>query len=412
MTSYLYLLPLLLYYPVIIPNVDTQPLIMALVALGGILFGRNRRAPLSYSILAVFLVLLIIIKVVLEGNSASPFSLLPILVGPLFLFGALGLRALPPSRNLMAGIAIYFIIVALLQVFLPFAYEVISTTLLNRSTSADGHRGLSLLTPEPTYAAISCMYFLMLAWWSGRHWGFRHKWIEPSLVLCVLATGSTYLALLFLALAFVRWPRGTLFLTVASIYIVPLADISALGNEDSVRSVVAVSRLLSSDFSNFLPSISAIDSSLGSRITTGVASYFTPYYNPLGLGLDCEAVPSAYMASGFEFAFSNDVLSGVLESGCLRPQSYMSSVALGLGSLSILFFSLLYVALKYTNQNYNLKTWNYPLALAFVILFVQGQITSPIPWFLIFMAFADYRGHSGTSFDPTSRIPSKDRIQK
>lgn len=398
--SFIYLAPLFLYFPRFLPGVETQPLLMTGVALLGLLLGRNRRAALGFAGLALAMLCWIVIKIAIDGAFGNALGLIQILIGPLTLFGALALKAPAPSRKLMAGVAIYFLLSAAFEILASGAYGAVASALLSRASVFDGHRGVSLFTPEPTYAAISVMYFLVLAWWSGKHWGFRYRWIEPALALCLILTGSTYIVLLLPALAFVRWPRLMILGTAAAVFAVPLLGIVALDNDKSIRAVVAISRLFASDLSNFLPSISVADSSLGSRLTTNVASFLTPLHSPFGLGLDCLAVPKAFDAAGFDFAFSNPVLQEVMDEACLKPQSYAASITLGLGALSPIFVLLLARLAIYVCGRARREIWAAPLSMAIVLFVVQGQLTSPIPWMFIFFAL------SGVPVRPQPRCPA------
>lgn len=394
MASFVYLAPLFLYFPRFLPSVETQPLLAAGAALLGLLFGRNRRAMLGFAGLALTLLSCIALMVAIDSKFGNAIGLIQILVGPLTLFGALALKARPPSRKLIAAVAVYFLLSAAFEILASGAYAAIASELLSRSNVADGHRGVSLFTPEPTYAAISGIYFLMLALWSGRHWGFSYRWVEPTLALCLILTGSTYVVLLLIALAYVRWPKMMLLGTAVAIFALPLLSIVALDNDESIRAVVAISRLLSSDPSNLLASISVADSSLGSRLTINAASFLTPLHSPLGLGLNCLALPRAFDAAGFDFAYSNPVLRAVMDEACLKPQSYGASIALGLGALSLIFAILLVGLTIYSRGRTRLAVWASPLALAIVLFVVQGQLTSPIPWMLIFFALSGLPIHS------------------
>lgn len=403
--SLIYITPLLLYFPTFIPGVETQPLLAVGVAAYGLTMGRYRRALLAFLYLALLLFVWITITALFSDSLTRSAGLIQILIGPFILFGALAQNAEPPSRRMLAGVATYFAAAAAIEILIPSVYGTVASNLLSRTSIADGHRGVSLFTPEPTYAAITVMYFLMLAWWSGKRWGFQHRWIEPLLALCLLATGSTYVGLLLLALAFVRWPRFILLAIGAGIASVPLFEFIALDNDESIRAVVAVSRLMATDFSDFLPSISIVDSSLGSRLATNIASILTPIYSPLGLGLDCSAVTSAFNAAGFDFAFNNPVLKGVIDDGCLKPQSYMATIALGLGAISGVFIILLYFFSQYALGRRKRPLWLPPIAVAATILIVQGQLTSPIPWLLVFMSMYS---HSGIDKKTRSIPPNPD----
>lgn len=395
MVSLIYIAPLFLYFPRFLPGVETQPLLSIGLALLALLWVRKRRALLGYVGLLWALFFWIAVKTLAEGEPGDAIGLVQLLIAPLTLFGALALNAPPPSRKVIAWVSLYYVLCAAFEILATDTYQVVASSLLSRATVTDGHRGISLFTPEPTYATISVSYFLVLAWWSGRHYGFRYRWIEPALAGCLILTGSMYVALLLLTFAFVRLPRLMILTTMVVGASVQLVDYIALGNDDSIRAVVAVSRLLASDFSDFLPSISVIDSSLGSRLTTNAASLLTPLHTPMGLGLSCESVPKAFLAAGFDFAFSNAVLSSVIEEGCLKPQSYAAAVALGLGAIAPVFIVLICALAHFARRRAKMRAvWPEPLALAVVMLIVQGQLTSPIPWLLIFFALRGLPEHS------------------
>ena len=364
-------------------------MLILVVAMFGLL-GRNRRPAFAFAGLTCVLLLWIAIRIVFGANLNGSIGLIQILVGPLFLFGALGFRAPPPSRSVMAGVTIYFLLCAAIEILAPSVYQYLASSMMSRASVTDGHRGISLLTPEPTYAAISAIYFLLLAWWSGKHFGFRFRWIEPALMFCFIGTGTTYIAVMLLALACVCWPRLMVLVIASTVILSPRIGLVALGSDESVRAVVAVARLLSTDFNNFLPAISLADCSIGSRLVTNAASYLTLIHSPLGLGLDCEAVPKAFDAAGFDFAFENEVLMEVLKYGCLKPQCYAATVGIGLGIWSLAFLSLLIISANYSLGLVRHSVWAAPLAIALVLLFVQGQLTSPIPWLLVFFSLVGY----------------------
>jgi hypothetical protein len=387
--SFIYLTPFFLYFPRFLPGVETQPLLATGVALLALLLGCERRAILGFAAVTWALLFWLVIKVLIDGVLSSALGLLQLLIGPLSLFGAIALKAPPPSRKLMAAVAIYFMACMAIEMLAPGLYGGLVSMLLSRASVADGHRGVSLFTPEPTYAALSVVYFLVLAWWSGKYWGFRHRWVEPALALCLIATGSTYVVLMLILLIFVLWPLWMLAGLTTAVVAIPMFGFVALDNDESIRAVVALSRLLSSDFTDFLPSISALDSSLGSRMTTTIASFLTPLHTPLGIGLDCSAVPKALEAAGFDFAFQNPVLSSVMDDGgCLKPQAYAAAIVLGLGASSLFFALILVLCCRFALARGRFLPWLTPLALAGIMLIVQGQLTSPIPWLLIYFAFA------------------------
>jgi hypothetical protein len=387
---FIFLTPLFIYFPRFLPNVETQPLLPLLVAMIGLIFGSNRRSTIAVIVMVLTLVFWIIIKALVEGFSAWSIELILLLIGPILLFGALGLNATPPPRSAMAVVSIYFVLLATFEIFLSNTYGDIASSLLIRSSILDGHRGISLFTPEPTYATLSVVYFLVVSYWSGKFWGFRFRWIEPMLVICLLATGSTYMVLVLLVMAYVRWPQVMMFVSILLLIALSLISFIALENEDSFRAVVAISRLLAADMSNLIESISVLDNSLGSRLIIIIASFQTPFNYPLGLGLGCEAMPNAFELAGYHFVFGNEVLNNVIQDGCLKPSSYFSALMLGLGAFSLVFIFLIIYFIAYNCKSSCSQFWLLPMALAFLILFIQGQITNPIPWLLLFLSIRGF----------------------
>jgi hypothetical protein len=169
--------------------------------------------------------------------------------------------------------------------------------------------------------------------------------------------------------------------------LLPSLGVIGLENSVSFRAVVAISRVLSTDFSDFLPSLSMLDPSLGSRLITNFASFQTPLFSTFGLGLDCQSVPTAYNILEYSFVSTNEVLSQAMVTGCLKPQSYGAAVALSMGLMSLPFVVFLFMAIRTSSFKYRRQLiWKPALAICLVMLFVQIQITNPIPWMLAYFA--------------------------
>jgi hypothetical protein len=390
--SFVYLTPLFIYFPQVIYNIETQPFLIVIFAFFGLLFGSNHRAKFAFALLLIVHVYLTFILAHQYDYFYGSLRLLLLLFGPFLLFGCIGLKALPPSRWVMALIAIYFLCIGIVEFSFPEFYRSFALNIMDRANVSDGHRGISLLTPEPTYAAISVSYFLILARWSGKTWGSSYRWIEPALVLCLLATGSAYAILLIGVLVIVRWPSLIVPISATVCTIIFLCSTEIKANDESIRILAVASRLLAAINSNeILEVISYLDPSIGSRLVTNIASFLTPFYFPLGLGLDCTAVPTAFNAMGFNFAFENEVLSEQIEYGCIKPQSYIASIVLGFGVFSFFYLSLLPALIRYSIGKPVIQVWMSPLMLAAVILCVQGQISNPIPWVLIYFGIVQSR---------------------
>lgn len=383
--------PLLLYFPVLIPGVETQALVALAAALVLLFRGRSYKAFVGLFSLASILVVFVLALHVF-GDASAMGGYFQLLIGPTFLMGCAAGVIAPPNRRLMAVAALYLFSLVIFEVASPSAYRSVAESLMHRVTVADGHRGVSLLTPEPTYGAITALYFVVLSHWSRQIWGSKHPWVEFLLYACLLSTMSTYLAIFAMVLLLVRWPYISVALCFGMLLGLIGLDSVALNNDDSIRIVVALSRLLSIDIGDFLASISILDSSLGSRVLTNAAGFFTPFVAPLGFGVGCEALPDAFRAAGMWYAFENPVLVQVMDIGCLKAQAYIPTVFLALGGFGLIFLIVLCVVFFHTIKLYRRKkVWSEVLALSLVLLVVQAQLTNPIPWLLLYIAYISVR---------------------
>jgi hypothetical protein len=280
---------------------------------------------------------------------------------------------------------------AILEIAFPSLYESLGNMVLDRVTVFDGHRGISLFTPEPTYAAISLTYIFLLALWSGEYSGRKYPWIEWILVLLLILTFSSYSIILLAVIFFAYWPRLFMAIFFVSLITLPILLTVDMDNIKLIRAFAAVTAIYTSDFSNFLQSISQIDPSIGSRLLTNFASFETPSFSLLGLGLGCNSVPTAFDSLGYYFALSNEVLAQVYAGGCIKPQSYGAASALGLGFMVLPFLIYLLIAMPaslYVRQRRPL--WRVALWCGLLMLIIQSQLSSPIPWMLIFFSIARY----------------------
>lgn len=392
-----YIFPIIIYFPRLLPGVETQPILMAVVAIWALLFGPNSRPRVLFTLLTAVLGVLCLLRMSAGLGVNNSLTLIQILIGPLFFFGAAAAQAPPPSRPALRAITIIFLGVGLLEIIAPTIYLSIGSLLLDRVTVTDGHRGVSFLTPEPTYAAISVVYLFLLTIWSRQTGDRRFSWIEPLQFILLMMTLSTYSVIFILLLVIFRWPRIAAISTLALLLFYP--SLSFLGREDdqALRFMVAITSIMATDFSALLPSLSLLDSSLGSRLLSSAASFQTPGFAPLGLGLDCNAIPTAFEQLNYSFAFNNEVISQVVADGCLKPQSYGATVFLGLGYMAIPFIIVLGITTYQSLlSRQRTKIWKPALAISLLMLIVQAQLSSPIPWMLLFLATSRYYPRSQT----------------
>ena len=382
-----FLSPLLIYFPRLLPGIETQPWLTLLLALFGLAAPAARTSRTALSLLTVTLAFVLLFKALVSGDWSASLSGLQLLVGPLFLFGALALDCPPPSRTTLAVIACLVLTLVVVELVAPEVYASLANLLLDRATISDRHRGVSMLTPEPTYAALTLVYLLLLSQWSARVHGARYPWIELIFCIGLVATFSTYAVLLMAALLAIEWPM--IFVAAGLVLGSLIVSVIAVGadNDSSVRAIVALARIATVDFNHILISLSVIDPSLGSRLILAVAALHTPLVAPLGLGLTCNSITKAFAALNYDFAFDNPVLGGTADR-CLKPSSYAASALLALGWLAVPMFLIgAGLVSRCQKSAAGLRAWLPALIIGLIILCIQGQLTNPIPWLLLFIAY-------------------------
>jgi len=392
MNSLLYLSPLFLYFPRIPGGPETQPII-TLLLMGFIFltckFSKQIPVLIAVGLMVLFLIPSLI-QLVITYDFETSFSSFGVLLGPIFLFVLLSINAPPPSRKSLAFACLLLIGIAILEVFFSSIYETAASALLPRVTVFNSHRGLSLLTPEPTYASISLIYMIFLSLWTGRDNQKEYQWIEPSLFILALLTFSIYPIIFIITIFLIKYPKAVFSLILVLVLVLNCWSKfggGEINSDNSIRAFVAIDSLLYVDYSNFLTSISTSDISLGARIVANYAGYLTPSVAPFGLGLSCSSLHNAMLLINDDVVYSNPLLLTIAENGCLKPSAYLANVILALGYFGILFLILIICSVRIICDRLPIKFYSAPFACALIILILQGQVSSPVPWFLIYFAF-------------------------
>jgi hypothetical protein len=390
MSRFFYVGPLLIYFPRILPGYETQPTyFLSLCLLALVVGAKNFRALASLMTVVGFVSIVGMVLIWQEAiDTSTMISNWLLILGPVFLIGALAYDLAPPSRLFIAGVTLIFLATALIELLLPSTYVAISDFLLDRTNTFNAHRGSSFLTPEPSYAVCSLVYVWMLARFSAHFNGQKYPWIEWLIVGMLALTLSTFAVIFFIVFSFLRWPLVVFAGLAAVILFANTVNISALGNDDGFRALIAISRLFSVEIDNLLPSLNALDASLASRIISNLAGFSTVAYYPFGVGLQCQSLLDVVSTGRLTVAFENEALMSKIASGCLYPAAYMPALFLGLGWTSVavlLMTSSLVWVLFWNKTQYRIDS--YPLCAALLMFMLQSQISSPIPWMLVYMSF-------------------------
>jgi hypothetical protein len=385
--------PLLIYFPLIIPNVETQPwLALSLSVL--VLLGSMSKASVSLAILSAWFVFFVLVLAAIGTPLGSSLSAVQLLIGPLYLFAALRMKLIPPKRKHVDYLVIIFIIIGMVEIFAPGIYFLVADSILNRHAVASGYIGLSFLTPEPTYAVLSLVYVLFMALWSRQYWGAKSGLLEVALVILILTTLSTYALILLPLVLFFYWPKTSIIsLVILLVAASLLATLPHLDAEESFRAAVAASRLLLVDKTDgLLSAISYADPSIGSRLITNVASYGSITKAPLGLGLGCDSTVKAVDLLKMFYAYDNPVIGDMLRFGCVKPQSYLAALflAFGYGAIVIILITTHYIikVRKFYLAETQKGIWWAALVVGLFVLVIQGQMSNPVPWLLLYFSLS------------------------
>ena len=382
--------PLLIYFPRLFGDAETQPLLATILCATAFVFGRDRTRS-WYCVLLIFLALVgsLALQWAISGFRVFSFSSFQLLLGPLFLFGIFAARPAPPCRWAIKIVAIMISVVVVIELLFPGLYEAMANVLLTRTNAAGSHRGIAVLTPEPTYAAVTLSYLLTLSLWSRQNERDHGIWPDAVFFAALCATLSTYAVLILAVIAFAWVIRSRGHALWGGIGIVVAASLCWWLFAESIsgtRAFVAIQSLRNADGAN-LVAFAEADPSVGVRVFSTWASILTPWVQPSGFGLECHSLSRAVYELEIVEAYSNEVLGPMLNTSCLKPPAYFPALMLSLGMFAFAFALVLIacIAFRYRSTPTR-KMWWMPFWLSMLMIFVQGQITNPISWFLLFIA--------------------------
>ncbi|WP_199479660.1 hypothetical protein [Vibrio harveyi] len=308
-------------------------------------------------------------------------------INPLIVFFALlSISDREIDRIAKSGILILFVSLffGILQKLNVVSFlEPIIDLLMERGQVSEfgGGRGISLLSSEPSRAAVELIFFYILFVGYFKISGLRKNLFLSVMVFFVLfliksATGLLTLIVFFL----VFYTRLTLFFFLIFSFFIPVIySMSGYFSED-VRIFYllhSIMGLKGVEIFNFIVSAS------GNRIVSTLGSYLYSFHHVIGGGIGAwqDSSIDAMKITGISpesLAYFRQVSFGSYSS--VRPPSFMASIALDMGILGMVVFSTsLYFGLrKYTTEEN--KKYVYLLAL---YLFSFSSIGNPIPWIVI-----------------------------
>ncbi len=381
-----------IFFHLIPIGVETQPHFTLFFALILMVFGQKMRSTLSGDVKILYLLILILFSyTVFQTISSFSFTIiiefLKYLIGPI-LYLAIRKNSFCISFKVYKKLIYFLTFLAILNLLLPTIYEFIFGNFIPRFSGnlPGGIRGITILTPEPSYFAIFQIILLIILEKHFAHTGLsdverRSANLLKYLIigLCLL-TKSAYV--LMLCVIFIL-PPNLNFKKIAKILILASVGIFLIVNvfvENRLSQIIVlVSSLISENNFDLISFLFTQESSGGTRVILNFLAISSVFTYPFGSGLGTFSTMLFGYSSFYNIDLSNHEVLGSDLIGQIYPQTYFANLCNDIGIFSFLLFPIILLNNDNSNKVFNLKR---NLCLIVMILF-QSQITNPAFWFII-----------------------------
>lgn len=393
--NYLFFSFFLIFLKLIPIGIETQPLIALIFALLILMHGEHdftliKRDVFFVYILMFFIVLYFFITLLFNHWFSAFVDLLKYLVGPLIY---LALRRFPHKVSIKTVTLVVLILssVALFILFLPSVAHLVFYFIVSRSENLSGNdfRGISILTPEPSYFSVFEIILLI---------EIEHKLSELDLsikdrkhlkilkVVVIILTFLTksvlgiFIAIIFIFPSFsIRKGLVTFIAVSIALFLGFMLYINLFPDSRLSQVIATLIFLLSGNDFNLLDLIFIQESSGGARIILNFFGFASVIQHPFGSGLG--SFPSMLKGYGDYYNLdlaSHDVLS-ISDHIKFYPQTYLANLVNDMGLFAFILVPILFINNKSDNKNFSSKR---SLCL-FLMIFFQSQITSPAFWYVM-----------------------------
>ena len=278
--------------------------------------------------------------------------------------------------NILKPLIIFLILLGVLQLIGAVNFlDNIKTFIVQRNAPqfVGGGRGVSLLSTEPSRAAINFIFLYLL-----------YRTVFP--VNKIRSIATDFLISIFI-IFFIKSAVGVLTWMILLLIIYPklmlasifLVSFSPLVIESEISRGLSILTTIFSE-NDFDSVFNLLLSNSGFRVSSVLSSYIhmfnhVPYGS--GLGTAAQASIDAHMNSGFQL----NQVTFFAEQGkfiAVRPTSYAANVALEIGMIGfMLLFTIVYRVRSLTKYSrYSLSLF----ILFMVNIFINGSAGNPVPW--------------------------------
>ena len=385
------------YVPLVPIDQETQPFLALLPVIAYFLLaavrGDFRQVPVS--VLYVFtLVVLIACRLALDATIAlTPASIvwaIKYLVGPFAFIYASQLEKRPSDALLLSVLALNVVLLGLLSLGPTAAImQPLMDAFFGRYSGGDQVRGVSLLSPEPSYAVNYIMLFFLFGLFYVEDRKRKLLLIGLGLILLIFNRSLTAFAYCGAALVWMFYKTKRSVRLMSLLFFVLLA----FAITHSERYALMASAAEKVDFSNLVLAASILEPSGTTRILINVLATLGGLSSIIGNGLGSFSVVWSDIVRefGWLFYFDHEVIGRYYTEGIpLPPNSYLSSLIFDTGIPGFLWF----VAFSVWYFRSLVRAGRSAAHIYFIVVFwfvnfmFQGQVSNPIPWAIMGLALS------------------------
>ena len=393
--NYLFFSFFLIFLKLIPIGIETQPLIALIFALLILVHGKYDftliKRDVFFVYVLIFIILVYFFYTLLYHHWFSAFvDLLKYLVGPLIY---LALRRYPHKVSIktITIVVVMLSSVALFILLLPSVAQMVFYFIISRAENISGNefRGISILTPEPSYFSVFEIILLIEIENKLSDLSMslkdrkRLKMLKTVVIILTFLTKSVFgifIAVLFLFPSFSIKKGLITFLGIASAIFIGFMIYTNVFPESRISQVISTVQFLltGGDFS-LLDLVFIQESSGGARIILNFFGFASIVQHPFGSGLG--SFPSLLQGYGDYFELdlaSHDVLS-LADHIKFYPQTYLANLVNDIGVFAFILIPILFVNNDNSNKNFSSKKG----ICLLLMIFFQSQITSPAFWFVM-----------------------------
>lgn len=393
--NWIFALCFLIYIKKLPIDVETQPFILFFL---GILFVLVNKIKVNFldSILVVYVfILTCYFSIQFITNRTGLIAYASYLVGPvIYLVFKNNIHYLS-IKTVKIFVVIFSCLAIIISLKIPVLYNIVYwfySAVISRPDWIDGGgaRGFTLLAPEPSYFSFTAVLLLTIIdiyHHKGRKNNY-YKW--AIIIIAVLSKSALVFLYVFLYLSITllgdkpinslkRIPKKTI-LIFSSIILIALIPFFFVESR--------VSEVFSNIYTSLttkegLKKIIVTEVSGTTRFIMNTFAFLSIEYVPFGWGIGQFPLHYKIIANNFPFIVENhwEFIVAYRDNKPMKAQTYFANIFADIGLFSLPIFLFLFLSIVKRTEDKIKRALQFVIPL--MLLFVQCQISNPIPWILL-----------------------------